>query len=397
MKNRMKLWIGVIVALTFQSQATFAQTKDDDRMKRDIEVAENVLATLIKQELKQEHTFFGLDIKGSYQPGYGVTFRLPGDFSMPFVMSIGGGADFKGANVISGGDGYHYSITQNGSSEEEKVVEVVRSENGVNKVKQKMKDRRVLSNDSIRKEYNDRIIEAAKDFILDYGDFISQLSANEKIIVTNQGDRHHLYFNSAKRSRISVEGSKSDISALRQGKLSRDQALKKLVVINTESIEVKEPDMEMLSSIFSRLYRPDLSKTYFSERNVYYERLKDYGIIFYMQVYSSNESDVNKFNIPTLGLSNLDKATRDKKVADLYPEFERDLKENILEYGRTIKSLKENEVLVFNVALTKCAGCKIPGTLELSLKSSVLTDFGSGKMDKLTAMSKFSIKKGADQ
>lgn len=391
MKNMMKFWITGIIALTIQSQTSFAQTIDEDRMKRDIEVGENVLATLIKHEINQQHTFFGLDIKGSYQPGYGVTFRLPGNYSMPFAIAISGD-DVRNGSVISQGNSYRYSITTNGSSEEEE-----RNDNEVYKLKQKTKDRKRLSNDSIRTEYNDRVIKAAKDFILDYGDFISQLAPDEKIIVTNQGDRHHFYFNSAKRTRISVEGARADITALKQGKLSRDQAMKKLTVVNTESVETKEPDLEMLSSIFSRLYRPDLSKTYFTEGNVYYERLKDYGSIFYIQMVSSIERDLNKFNIPTLALDNLDKETRDKKVAGLYPAFEKDMKENILEYGRTIKSLKDDEVLVFNVALTKCTGCGIPSTLELSITSSVLKEFGAGKMDKSTAMGKFTLKKGENQ
>lgn len=391
MKNMIKFWITGIIALTIQAQTSFAQTIDEDRMKRDIEVGENVLATLIKHEINQQHTFFGLDIKGSYQPGYGVTFRLPGDYSMPFAISISGD-DVRNGTMISQGNGYQYSITTNGSSEDE-----ARSENEAYKLKVKTKERKSLSADSIRLEYNDQMIKAAIDFILDYGDFISQLAPDEKIIVTNQGDRHHFYFNSVKRTRISVEGTRADITALKQGKLSRDQAMKKLTVVNTESVEAKEPDMEMLSSIFSRLYRPDLSKTYFTEANVYYERLKDYGTIFYMQVVSSIESDLNKFLMPTLGLDNMDQETRDKKVAALYPAFEKDMKENILEYGRTLKSLKDDEVLVFNVALTKCSGCGIPSTLELSIKSSVLKEFGAGKMDKSTAMSKFTLKKGANQ
>src|SRR3546814_5540649 len=67
----------------------------------------------------------------------------------------------------------------------------------------------------------------------------------------------------------------------------------------------------------------------------------DFGTIFYMQVVSSVERGPNRFMIPTLGLENLDQATRDQKVAELYPLFEADIKQNILEYGRTIKSLKD--------------------------------------------------------
>lgn len=389
MKNIQKFWITAIIALSIQSHSTLAQKIDDDRMKRDIEVAENVLATLIKQEFDQQRTLFGLDIKGSYQPGYGVTFRVPSGHSMPFAISIGGNA--QGATVISEGDTYSYTFRTNGSNEgelaEEKTV----------KLKDKSEEKRRASVDSARTDYNDRIIRAAQNFILDYGDFISQLGPQERIVVTNQADRPHFYFNQGKRTRISVEGSRADITAFKQGKLSREQALKRLTLVNTESIEAKEPDMEMLASIFSRLYRPDLSKTYFTEGNVYYERLKDFGTIFYMQMVSSVDRGSNRHTIPTLGLEGLDQAARDKKVTELYPTFEQELKENILEYGRTVKSLKDEENLIFNISMTKCKGCGIPSTLEVSVKSAVLKDFGAGRIDKSAALGKISLKKGASQ
>jgi hypothetical protein len=93
----------------------------------------------------------------------------------------------------------------------------------------------------------------------------------------------------------------------------------------------------------------------------------------------------------------VDKATRDKKVTELYPKFEQELKENMLEYGRTLRSLGDEEVLVFNVSLTKCKGCGIPSTVELNVKNSVVKDFGAGKIDKNTALSRFIVKKGVSQ
>lgn len=392
MKQMKRTFMIGIMALAVNAHVTLAQKIDDERMRRDIEVGENVLATLMKQEMNQKHTFFGLDVKGSYQPGYGVTFRIPGESSMPFVISIDSHPAPPPAPVVVDGDSYRYSYRINGSDNEGR-----REEGAAYQLADKSKDRKRQSLDSISREYNNRVIKASQDFILDYGDFISQLGPNERIVVTNQGDRHHFFFRSGKRTRISVEGTKSDITALKEGKITRDQALKKLTIVNTESIEVKEPDMEMLSSIFSRLYRPDLSKTYFSEGNVYYERLKDYGTIFYMQMVSSIERDFGNFSIPTVGLENLDQKARDKKVMELYPEFEKDLKENILEYGRSLKSLKDEEVLVFNIAMTKCTRCGIPSTLELGIKSGVLKDFAGGKLDKNTALGKFQVKKGANQ
>jgi hypothetical protein len=390
MKKILKVTTAVVILISSLMQHAFAQTIDEERMRRDIEIAENVLATLIKQELGQEKTFFGFDVNGSYQPGYGITFRVPSDHAIPMVLKITG-ADVHAAPVIVDDNGFQFSYRTNGVEQGEATGD------DAIKLKDKIKEKKRVSADSLKAVFNQRIIDAASTFIVDYGDLLSQLVPTERIIVTNQSDRAHFYFSSGKRTRISVEGLRSDITAFRQGRLSREEALKKLVVVSTESIETKEPDMEMLSSIFSRLYRPDLSKTYFVEGNVYYERLKDFGAIFYFRVVSSEESAPNRFTLPTIGAENLDKAARDKKVIELYPEFEQDMKQNMVEYGRTVKSLKDNESLIFNIAMTKCAGCGIPSTLELAIKASVLKDFAAGKIDKNAAISKIAVKKGASQ
>jgi hypothetical protein len=81
----------------------------------------------------------------------------------------------------------------------------------------------------------------------------------------------------------------------------------------------------------------------------------------------------------------------------LYPVFELELKDNILEYGRTVKSLDDDEELVFRVNMTKCTGCDIPSSLELSIKASVLKEFNAGKIDRKAATAKFAAKKGQNQ
>ena len=200
-----------------------------------------------------------------------------------------------------------------------------------------------------------------------------------------------------KRKFLSIEGVKGDLLQYKQGKLTRDQVLAKINIIDTESSDDLNPDLELLSSIFNRLYRPDLSKTYYAQENIYYERLKNYGVIYYMEVYSSNESDFQKFSMPTLGLEDIDKATRDKKVAELYPAFEKDVEESMLDYGRTLKSLKDDELLVVKVKLTRCEGCGIPKTAEFSVKNAVLKDFNSGKLTKDAALARINVKKGPAQ
>lgn len=413
MKTRMKI-LAVLVVITGLSLPVQAQKVDEERMRRDIEVAENVLATLIKQEIKNQGTFFPLEIKGSYQPGYGVTFHLPADFTTPIFLSVPAAPSPDPVIVFSGDDedrvtSHSFSYSFSGSDDmelaveeaEEAAEEMARADAKVSRLKNKSKERRRSDLDSVRNTYNNKVIDAAKTFIVDYSEIITQLPANEKIIISNQGNQPRVwvnqYFNSPKRTHLSVEAVRADLNGFRQGKMSRDQAFGKIKVVNTETVKEIEPDLELLVTMFNRLYRPDLSKTYFTENNIYYERLKDFGVIYYMSVYSGTETAPRRFRMPTLGLENVDAETRNKKVKELYPVFEQEFKENLLEYGRTVKSLKDNEALHFQVQMTRCTGCGIPSTVEFVVKGSVLKDYNSGKADRNQALKSISVRQGAPQ
>jgi len=75
MKQVMKALMGILVwAGSFFAQGQVKM--DDQRMDQDLEVAENILSTLIRQQFGKRN-FFPMEVKSSYLPGYGVTFRLP--------------------------------------------------------------------------------------------------------------------------------------------------------------------------------------------------------------------------------------------------------------------------------------------------------------------------------
>jgi hypothetical protein len=393
----------VFIGMMLISVFAFAQNKtDDSRMQRDIEIAENVLSTMIKQQLGKRN-FFPLEVHGSYLPGYGVTFRLPNEFfgNMFFIAPDGGNFNvdfFPSAPAIP--DEQHrvssYSLTYDNPDDSESGDNVkVRSKN----LKKKLK----TNSDSATNATNEKLLEAAKNFIADYGDLLTQLQPNEKIIITNKSEGNNKMMMwgdfKVKRNVMSVEGTKGDVTQLRQGKITRDQLMNKLRVMNNEVNDELQPDLELLSSIFNRLYSRDLSKTFFCDNNIYYERLKDYGVVYHMQVFASSQIDEDEglFEMPTVRLREVDQQERDKKVKELYPQFESSIKEDFLEYGRTLKSLKDDEVMNFEIQLTRCRGCHIPSTLELSVKYSVLKDYSSGKISKEAALGKISMKKGAEQ
>jgi hypothetical protein len=403
--------IAIGIGMMLMSTLAFAQNKvDEARMQRDIEVTENILCTLIKQQLGKRN-FFPMEVQGSYLPGYGVTFHLPSEFFGNMIFMQGDG-DWNFEPPMppepeAPGEPTHpvRSFSYSFSTSEDKAREEVRRTPGT-KSKTKITRGRSANSDSSKTAYSEKLLEAAKNFVADYGDLLTQLQPNEKITITNKGEGRNFPmvwggsggFEKRKQTIITVEGTKSDVNQLRQGKITRDQLISKLHVMNTEVSDELQPDLELLTSIFNRLYSRDLSKTFFCDDNIYYEKLKDYGAVYHMQVYASNQIDEEgNFYMPTVHLNDLDQQARDKKVKELYPEFEKNIKEDILEYGRTLKSLKDEEVLMFEVTMTRCKGCAIPSTLELSVKNSILKDYSSGKISKEAAMAKINLKKGADQ
>lgn len=382
----------VIAAMMLLSLAAGAQPKiDEARMQRDMEITGNILSTLIKQQFGKRN-FFPIEVQAGYLPGYGVTYRLPSVSLSNFFIQGDVFLDFQMPEPPDAP-----TVSYNSYGRTESVTKTGKGRTKTNRAK-------TINTDSAQTAYNEKLLEAAKNFIADYGDLLSQLQPNEKIIITNRAEGRNFQFawagnllDNRKQNILSVEGTKTNISQFRQGKITRDQLMAKLKIINSEISEELQPDLETLSSIFSRLYSRDLSKTFFTDDNLYYERLKDFGVIYHMQVYASHQDEDGFFNMPTVRQNDLDQATRDKEVKRMYPQFENNIKEDFLEYGKTVRSLKDDEVLMLEIQLTRCSGCAIPSTVELSVKNSVLKDYASGKLSKEAALTKINIKKGADQ
>ena len=219
MKSILATWILCIAAAISAS----AQKLDEERMKRDIEVAENVLGPLIRQQFANQRNFFPLEVRGSYQSGYGVTFMLPADFTMPIVFTFSGGPNdnvfINEGNSVNGSYSFEYY-----SDEDER-------QDNADRLRDRAKEKKRMDLDSIRNAYNVKLVDAAKTFIADYADMITQLRTEERIVITNQGSQPRTYvgvlFKNPKRTHLAIEASRADVAAFRQGKLTRDQMMAK--------------------------------------------------------------------------------------------------------------------------------------------------------------------------
>ncbi len=396
----------MVMVMVIGSVAAYGQpTVDLNRMERDIEVAENILGTLLRQQTGRRN-FFPIETSGSYAPGYGVTLRIPQDGPFAFMLMPPDPADILTEEVSPNGTRITMSSAPKAASGQRAKSEADRNmSRSYSRSGRGSWSMSSSSSDSTEEVTSKKFLSIATNFLADYGDVLSQLKPEERVIVTNRSTEFEGGFefrwpgggSKMQRSTVSAEVKREDIQLLKMGKITRDQFMTRVKTIDAEPSDKLEPDLEVFSSMLGRLYSPDLSKTYYTEGNVPYERLNNYGVVFYMRVYSSSQVNNDRWEMPTIGMNYATSPERDKKVKELYPAFENDLKENVLDYARMIRSLGAEEQLMLNVKLTRCAGCGIPESVEVAVKSSVLTDYNQGKLTKEAALARITLKKTGTQ
>jgi len=423
--EKMKKYILIITALLFTTLAT-AQI-DETRMKRDLEVATTVLNSLVNNSGVMRWSGVNGSTEGRYIDGYGVILSMPNNHvifgNIPFERF----PENNSRSFIIRDSDTDLSVTYNDDIEEmveeltEQALEIeeARSLNGR---AQKMAERdqelalreqelalkaqklanktiSVLRLDSLKAENDEKRIYKMQLFLLDYAHLISQLKPDEKVLVVDKSNQ--VYGNSsfynvetAKRNKLSVEITMADAKAYQQGKISREEALSRLVINKNNQPKKVYKDLELFSSIFDRLYSRDLAETYYKYGKVSYDKIDGLGALFFMKTVSSVKADDDFWRLPTQDERGLNQQERDKLVKSLYPKFEEQLKENLITYGRTITSLKEDEKLIFKAKITQCDGCDIPKNIELSIGMDDLAAYNSGTLNMQEAMARVTINEG---
>ena len=419
----------------------FAQEKDMNRMNRDLKIAEDIVASLFKSE-SQGGNFYSVRPKATYVPGYGVMINISGnnrfhsknmgksfsftwdDGTAPVVIDMEELRDIEiqAEQLAMEAEELARMYEREGKIKEEEAREIQRQarkieEQAYKAEKEKMmikkkyeeeccdEDEEIRANvvvigsdedrEKVQGEMKALYREVMTTFFSDYSDLIGQLEPKEKIMLTSDfgGSGSGFVFDSGDKNKISASTDKKTISAFKSGKLSRDKFIESIVFTEEEG-SLKSPDLELLSSIFERLYKSDLATTYYCHGKIPYERLENFGAIFKMKVYSSTSYGKDNHKITTLSKSGLTQSERDKIVDEMYPKFQKELKENLLDYGKTVKSLKDGENLIFQVNLTQCIGCEMPKTVDLTIPQSVLSAYDSGKMKREDALGKIGVKEG---
>lgn len=407
----------VILPLFFGFRA--GEEIDEKKMNRDLEIAKNILVTLIKSG---SDSWFGSNsIEASYIRDYGVVFTIPeqlvyfygGDhlITIPEIPPIPEVATIPDVDVYLDMD---VDVDEDVRLDEERVKEeLLRAQEQMEMNKEELKRRQAEMEVALakakEKELNEFYVTSGDraeidwesvmvTFMTDYADLIGQLNQNDKIILNKKSPRQQFIVVSDGKAisegienSISAEVLRKDVAAYKSGKIKKEEFIER-IKINKVEPQKKIPDLEMFASIFDRFYSRDLSETFYSQNTPRYEVLDGYGAVFHVKAQSPRYSygKVRYYNRGTDLFEDGERSEID--VESLYPKFREDIKSFLLDYGRTIRSLKDNEKVLLDIRIQACRDCKVPKKLEVSTEISTLKQYDQQKLSKEKAAAQIEIK-----
>ena len=367
----MKYFILSLLTIVSFSNISFAQSIDEVRMQRDIEVAENVLESIWGQEQKEEGmlVFSGSksqQFNGIYIEDYGVVFQRTRGIMGSYVYTIPN-------------NNYRLRQTVTGAVIEKREE----SEEGENSV-------------SLR-DVEKSVIEI---FFSDYASLISQLKPTDRITIRVDNNETSRFF---ARARVRTGGGsmdeeinesfsasifKKDIDAYKSQQITHENFLKKIEYLNEEETHKKEPELELLASLLHRLYKGDLSESFTMRSEPRYERLTGLGVIYHLSFRSKligliSSGDAVVWNYPEKSK----KEKSEKSHSDRIELLKKEIPQHIIEYGRLLKNLAPKESLIFKVELPKCKDCDSPREMEFRVSQSVLSDYDTNRISLEQAIS----------
>jgi hypothetical protein len=420
MKKIIVLFLLIPLFMGFKKPQEF----DEKKMNRDLEIAKNILATLIKSG---SDSFFGSQsIEASYIKDYGVVFTIPehlvffhtGDSwvtisEIPPLPEIAPVPDVDvhfDVDVEVDEDRAAARIDREHAREEmQRAREQVQRQKEELKLQQKemkvaMAEARVLEEYHVGSGKTNDINweEIMITFMTDYADLIDQLQADEKIVINQKSPHQELVMvwegkDSTEKieklpGSISSEVLRKDITAYKSGKINKDEFVKRIVVSKVEPPK-KIADLEMFAGIFEKFYSYDLSESYYASGSPWYEVLDGYGVVFHVKAHAPNQS-FSRVQFYTrgqsTGIQKSDKSEADEEA--LYSIFKDDIKNFLLDYGRTIRSVAVDDKVHLEVKIQACKKCKVPKTLEVSTKMSTLSQYDQQKISKDKALNQIEVK-----
>ncbi len=363
--------IPALLLIILGTSSLFAQSFDADRMNRDITILENVLSELFKVDRLSSSnnrvyvSGTSSNVKGAYLPDYGVIFMIPRVSSVRVVSSNQEASQAPAT--------FYY-----GDNDKSEVTE-------------------------------DNIIHRSKEFIRDYAPTIGQLKPNEKVMIvygatSNRSNTFFVSFNQVNKNNskaeempiISIVVDKKQLDDFRSGKLSEENFNDKISVAKNTKKELL--DLKVLGNIFETALSEDDDYQFHlvSSNSLSYLYLENFGAIYTLSVHKGHGRNLTQaISVNSQSGANIaeyrQKVEEQEKELNQIMKGEYDnlvtrMKEFIIDYGRTLSSVKQNQHLLVTVNISGRFE-DIPDRVDFQVKRSVLDQVDRGSMNRQQALS----------
>jgi hypothetical protein len=329
------------------------------------------------------------EVRGTYLPGYGVIFQI----SKP-------SAGILIASTNEDEEEEHTVVFRYGDSEGE---EEVNAENIKN-----------------------RIVE----FLKDYGSTIGQLSSDEHVMVIYGGSPNsgssHFNFNVSSGMRsssspgpdlpvISVSAQMSELASYRSGDLSDQQFQNRVAISETEPNDTDSKDLRVMANIFETAFE-DNEDGFEVPGSVDYLQLDNFGALFFFEARYGTSRAI--FEIPNIqirsgsgnnnarvraieetrqALEEQQKVAKQKReelrknATSAFETFKTELKEYLVDYGRTLSSVNSDQHILVFINLNASVD-EIPDRIDVQITKSVLDQMDRSDISREQAISRVSIR-----
>ncbi len=345
------------------------------KMDRDIYILQNIVDDLFSGS---RSNYRSRKSKGIYIPNNGVIFNISGNGA----FGISGYQSWD--DLVTIVDGSTGTILSKDYSEEEL--------------------------EKLNAEKEEKLEELSKTFLSNYGSLLGELKENEKIQVSVNYSLHvksstrrngQLSFVSSskdinKRRLVSMVSVK-DVKAYEAGKLTQDQMFSK---IETKSSSIDDADMmdaKILAGIFDDLFKTTYNGYLSRSGRTSWTYFEGFGVMYDLNLSSRNSG----FSLRTTSEGEVvygnNKSVKSedfyKDIQSRYDEFESAVKSNIVKYGRTLRNLKSNEVVIVNLGLSANKKANLPKTIQFMIPKSAIDAFAKGQKSLEQVKGEITIKK----
>lgn len=344
------------------------------KMEKDIVILQNVLSDLFGNE---DRYFSSRNAKGMYVPGGGVIFSMSSN-------SLYGNILIEYADVLDEIDG-------DGTKQDESSPE------------------------ETNRKMEETIREKSKEFLTNYGSLLTELKSGEKLMLNidytarqkreeSRSSSRARFVSSSRNMKKRMQSSISykALNDFSTGKINLQQAMAAVETKIVEDADKEMTDAKILAGILDDLMQTSMDGKFRRRSKTNWTYFDGFGLMFNIQMSTSSSTSemiIYSQSVRTITRtedSEVEKEREElmKELEEAYPDFEDMLKENIVQYGRTLRSLGAGESVIVNVDFgSGVRDSKMPRSIRMVVPKSSIDAYAKGQKSLEQVKKEIDIKK----